>query len=70
MARYLSTQYPNNKPANQRGGKKGNKKKGDGSKSEDNTSITGNTADAHVEDITTTEESTVPNRTPSITTHV
>ena len=26
MARYLSTQYPNNKPANQRNGKKGDKK--------------------------------------------
>ena len=26
MAKYLSTQYPNNKPANQRGGKKGDKK--------------------------------------------
>ena len=25
MARYLSTQYPNNKPANQRNGKKGDK---------------------------------------------
>ena len=28
-ARYLSTQYPNNKPTNQRGGNKGNKRKGD-----------------------------------------
>ena len=28
MARYLSTQYANNKPANQRGGKKGDKRKG------------------------------------------
>ena len=32
MARYLSTQYPNNKPTNQRGGKKGDKRKGDNSK--------------------------------------
>ena len=29
----LSTQYPNNKPANQRGSNKGNKRKGDDSKS-------------------------------------
>ena len=35
MARYLSTQHSNNKLANQRGGKKGDKKKGDASKSED-----------------------------------
>ena len=28
MAKYLSTQYVNNKPANQRGGKKGDKRKG------------------------------------------
>ena len=34
-ARYLSTQYPNNKPANQRGNNKGNKRKGDDPKSED-----------------------------------
>ena len=27
MARYLSTQYPNNKPANQRGGKMGDRRK-------------------------------------------
>ena len=32
MARYLSTQYAKNKPANQRGGKKGDKRKGDDSK--------------------------------------
>ena len=29
MARYLSTQYPNNKPANQHSGNKGDKSKGD-----------------------------------------
>ena len=29
MDRYLSTQYPNNKPTNQRGGKKGDKRKRD-----------------------------------------
>ena len=53
----MSTQYPKNKPANQRGGKKGDKKKGDESKSEDKDSITGNTAGAHIEDTMTTEES-------------
>ena len=62
MARYLSTQYPNDKPANQRGGKKGDKKKGEESKSEDKDSITGGTAGAHVEDSTTNEESTVQKR--------
>ena len=50
--------------------KKEDKKKGDGSKSEDKDSITGNTADAHVEDTTTTEEFTPPNRTPSIDVHL
>ena len=58
MARYLSTQYPNNKPTNQRGGKKGDKKKGDKSKSKDKDSTTGNTTGTHVEDTTATEEST------------
>ena len=70
MARYLSTQYPNNKPANQRGGKKGDKKKGDDSKSEDKDSSTGGTAGEHVEDTTTTEEFTAPSRAPSIGTHI
>ena len=70
IARYLSTQYLNNKPADQRGGKKGDKKKGDESKSEDKDSITGNTAGAHVEDTMTTEESILPNGMPSIGAHV
>ena len=60
MARYLSTQYPNNKPANQRGGKKGDTRKGDDSKSEDKESITGGTAGAQVEDTATNEDSTAP----------
>ena len=60
MARYLSTQYSNNKPTNQRRGKKGDKRKGDDSKSEDKDSNTGGTAGAHVEDTTTLEESTPP----------
>ena len=70
MARYLSTQYPNNKPVNQRGGKKGDTKKGDESKSEDKDSITGNTTGAHVEDTRTTKESTPSNGMPSIGAHV
>ena len=60
MARYLSTQYANNKPANQRGGKKGDKRKGDDSKSEDKDSNTGGTAGVHVEDNTTNEDATAP----------
>ena len=47
VARYLSTQYPNNKPANQRKGNKGNKRTGDDTKSEDKDSNTGGTAGAH-----------------------
>ena len=70
MARYLSTQYPNNKPANQRRGKKGDTKKGNKSKSKGNDSNTGSTADVHVEDTTTTEESIVPSGAPSKGAHV
>ena len=70
MTRYLSTQYPNKKPANQRGGKMGDKKKADESKPEDKDSITGGTVGAHVEDTTTIEEFTIPNGTPSIGAHV
>ena len=70
MAKYLSTQYPNNKPANQRGGNTGGKKNGDQSKTEDKDSITGNTAGAHVEDTTTTEESTPPSGKAIIGFHV
>ena len=66
MTRFLSTQYPNNKPVNQRGGKEGDIKKGDESKSKEKDIITGNTAGAHVDKTTTNEESTPPNGTPSI----
>ena len=59
-ARYLSTQYPNNKPTNQRGESKGNKIKGNDLKSEDKDSNTGGTAGAHVEDTTTNENTTAP----------
>ena len=55
IARYLSTQYFNNKPTDQCGGKKGDKRKGGDSKSEDKDSNTGGTAGAHIEDTTTTE---------------
>ena len=37
MSRYLYTQYPNNKPTNQRNGEMGDKNKGDGPKSEERT---------------------------------
>ena len=70
MARYLSTQYPNNKPANQREGKKGDKRKGCDLKSEEKDSNTDGTAGAHIEDTTKTEESTVPSGTPSIGAHI
>ena len=39
-------------------------------KSEDKDSNTGGTTGAHVEDITTTKESTVPSRTPIIGAHI
>ena len=54
IARYLSTQYLNNKPVNQCDGKKGNKKKGDDPKSKDKDSNTGGTTGAHVEDTNNT----------------
>ena len=59
-ARYLSTQYPNNKPTNKRGGNKGNKRKGDDPKSEDKDSNLVGTAGAQVEDTTTNEDTTAP----------
>ena len=70
MARYLWTQYSNNKPANQRGGKKGDRKKDDESKSEDKDSNTIGTAGAHVDDTMTTEEFIAPSGNPSISAHV
>ena len=70
MARYLSTKYPNNKPTNQRNGKKGDTNKEDDPKSEDKDSNTGNIAGAHVGDTTTTEESTAPSGGVSIGAHV
>ena len=68
-ARYLSTQYPNNKPASQRGSNKGNKRKEDAPKSEDKNDITGGTAGAHVEDTVTNENTTAPSRGASLGAH-
>ena len=70
MARYLSIQYPNNKPAHQCGDKRRDKRKGDDSKSKDKDSDTGVTAGANVEDTTTTEESTASSGAPSIGAHI
>ena len=69
MARYLSTQYPNNKPANQRNGKNGDKNKGDYPKSKDKNSNMGDTTGAHVGDTTTIEESTAPSGGACINAH-
>ena len=69
-ARYLSIQYPNNKPTNQRGGNKGYKRKGDDPKSEDKDSNTGGTAGAHVEDSTTNEDTIAPSGGASLGAHV
>ena len=55
MARYLSTQYPDNKLPNQREGNKANTRKGDDPKSEDKDSNAGGTAGTHVEDTTINE---------------
>ena len=49
---------------------KGDKKKGDGLKSEDKDSNTGATTGAHFEDTTTPKESTAPSGGASIGTHV
>ena len=66
---YLSTQYPNNKPANQRGSNKANKRKGDDPKSEDKGNITVGYAGAHVEDTTTNKDTTIPSRGASLGAH-
>ena len=60
MARYLLIQYPNNKPANQRNGKKGDTNKEDDPIFKDEDSNTGDTAGAHVDDTATIEESITP----------
>ena len=70
MTRFLLTQCPNNKPANQHNGKKGDTNKGDNPKSKDKDSNMRDNAGAHVRDTTTTEESTAPNEGASIGAHV
>ena len=70
MARYLLTQYPNNKPANQHNGKKGDKNKGNDPKPEFKDSNIGDTADAHVGDTTTTKKSNTPSRGASISAQI
>ena len=70
MARYLSTQYPNNKYTHQRGGKKGDRRKGDDSKFENKDSNTGSTAGAQVEDTTTNEDSIAPSGGASLGAHI
>ena len=69
-ARYLSTQYPNNKPSNQRGSNKENKRKGDDLKSEDKANIIGGTAGAHVADTTTNKNTTAPSGGASLGNHI
>ena len=68
--RYMSTQYPNNNPTNQRGGNKGNKRKGDDPKYEDKDSNVGGTTGAHVEDTTTNEDPITPSGGSSLGSHV
>ena len=70
MARYPSTQYPNNKPANQSNDKEGDKNMVDGPTFEDKDSNTVDTAGVHVGNTTTTEESTTPSGGASISGHV
>ena len=69
-ARYLSTQYPNNKPANLRESNKENERKGDDPKSEDKDNITDGTAEAQVEDTTTNKNTTAPSGGTSLGAHV
>ena len=71
MARYLSIQYNNKVPNNQRK-KKGdrNSKKGDNSKPEDNNTTTSGTTGAHVGEGTTPQDSTAPSKGASIDAHV
>ena len=66
-ARYLPTQYPNNKLGKQ---PKNKQRKGDDPKSEDKDNTTDGNAGAHVEDITTNEDTTTPSRGASLGAHV
>ena len=70
MARYLSTQDNNkvpNNPCDERGDR--NSKKGDDAKSEDSDTTTTCTADAHVGEVTTHQDSTSPRKGASIGAH-
>ena len=69
-ARNLSTQYPNNKLANQRGSNKENKRKEDNQKTKDKDNITGGTAGAHIENTTTNKDTTAPRGRASLGAHV
>ena len=70
-ARYLLTQYPNNKSTNQRNGKKGGSKNSrDDPQYNDKDSNTGGTAGAHVEDTITTGESAATSGGASIGAHI
>ena len=66
-ARYLATQYPNIKSGNQR---KNKQKKADNPKSEDKDNATSGTARAHVEDSTTSEDTTALSGEASLGAHV
>ena len=59
-----------NKPTNQCGGKRGDKRKGENSQSENKGSNTNDTTGVHVEDTTTNEDSTAPSRGACLGTHV
>ena len=64
---YLATQYPNIKSGNQR---KKQKQKADDPQSEHKDNVTPGTAGAHVENNTTKEETTTPNREINLGAHV
>ena len=69
-ARYISTQYPNNKPASQRESNKENKRKVDDPRSEDKDNIIDSTAEAHVEDTTTSKDTTTPSGGANLGAHI
>ena len=64
---YLATQYPNIKPSNQR---KNKQRKVDDPKSKDKDNTTSGTASAHVENSTTSEDTTAPRGEASLGAHV
>ena len=66
-ARYLSTQYPNNKTSNQQ---KNKQRKGDDPKSENKDNTTGGSVGVHVENNTTNKDTTAPSGGASLGAHV